>query len=134
MRRPERHRTDGDLAIAHRGLRRIARRLGISKDTVQRWHAAWGLPLLPMPSASPPGWVYVLYEPLAREWARRRAEEVQDELRAGRRPNPLRYRRGRCPHCKVILQRFAVGFRRRLSEPVNERGKTTVTRKGISPA
>jgi hypothetical protein len=107
MRRLERQRTDGGLPIAHRGLRRIARRLGVSKDTVNRWQAAWCLPLLPMPAASPTGWVYVLSEPMAQEWERRRAEQIQEELRNGRRPNPLRYRRGRCPHCKVILQRLA---------------------------
>lgn len=106
MRHLERQAIDEILPMAHRGLRRIARRLGVSKDTVSRWHAAWGLPLISIPSPQPPGWLYVLAEPLVQEWERRRAEAIQGDLRNGRWPNPLRYRRGRCPHCKVLLQRL----------------------------
>lgn len=100
-------RTEEQGYVAHRGLRRIAKRLGVSKNTVGRWHASWELPLYVLPIPHPPGFMYVLAEALAQEWERRRAEEIQQELRNGLRPNPLRYRRGRCPHCKVILQRLA---------------------------
>ena len=92
----------------HRGLRAIGRRLGVSKDTVARWAASWGLPVFSVPYKSHRRGTYFMPESLARVWEFRRAAEMQADLRNDISPNPLRYRRGRCPHCKVLLQRFAV--------------------------
>jgi Homeodomain-like domain len=99
-------RLEGLGIPVHRGLRQIARRLGVSKSTVHRWHAAWQLPLISLPARCPSGWVYVIAEPLLQEWERRQALRIQGEIRDGRRTNPLCYRRGRCPDCAILLKRF----------------------------
>lgn len=100
----------GGTYVVHRGLREIARRLRVSKDTAARYAASWGLPVFRLASRNRKRVTYFLPEPLAREWERRRIAETQTELRNGIGPNPLRYRRGRCPNCAVLLQRLRGGW------------------------